>query len=174
VVPGILRLAREARPVHLAVSLHAATQAERAALVPAARKWPLDELMAACRTYSETTGRRIFYEWTLIAGKNDTPATPAPSAPCCAACRHSAGEPDPVESNPRIRRRAHPPRGGPAVPIHPRRRVRPALHGAAAARDRYRRRLRPARRRRKRASGDPDRGAARSQARAAALAINPP
>ena len=72
VVPGILRLAREKRPLHLAVSLHAATQAERAALVPAAKKWPLDELMAACRTYSETTGRRIFYEWTLIEGKNDS------------------------------------------------------------------------------------------------------
>ncbi len=72
VVPGILRLAKEKRPVHLAVSLHAATQAERAALVPAAKKWPLDELMAACRTYSETTGRRIFYEWTLIEGKNDS------------------------------------------------------------------------------------------------------
>lgn len=74
VVPGILRLAREKRPLHLAVSLHAATQAERAALVPAAKKWPLDELMAACRKYSEATGRRIFYEWTLIEGKNDTPA----------------------------------------------------------------------------------------------------
>ena len=72
VVPGILRLANERRPLHLAVSLHAASQAERAALVPAARKWPLDELMAACRTYSTTTGRRIFYEWTLIAGKNDS------------------------------------------------------------------------------------------------------
>ena len=72
VVPGILRLAREKRPLHLAVSHHAATQSERAALVPAARKWPLDELIAACRTYSETTGRRIFYEWTLIDGKNDT------------------------------------------------------------------------------------------------------
>ena len=72
VVPGILRLAREQRPLHLAVSLHAATQDERAALVPAAKKWPLDELMAACRTYSETTGRRIFYEWTLIEGKNDS------------------------------------------------------------------------------------------------------
>ena len=59
--------------LHLAVSLHAATQAERAALVPVAKKWPLDELMAACRTYSETTGRRIFYEWTLIEGKNDGP-----------------------------------------------------------------------------------------------------
>jgi len=72
VVPGILRLAAEKRPIHLAVSLHAATQVERAALVPAARKWPLDELMAACRTYSESTGRRIFYEWTLIDGRNDS------------------------------------------------------------------------------------------------------
>jgi 23S rRNA (adenine2503-C2)-methyltransferase len=72
IVPGILRLAQEKRPVHLAVSLHAATQAGRAALVPVAKKWPLDELMAACRTYSETTGRRIFYEWTLIEGKNDS------------------------------------------------------------------------------------------------------
>ena len=41
-------------------------------LVPAAKKWPLDELMSACRSYSERTGRRIFYEWTLIDGKNDS------------------------------------------------------------------------------------------------------
>jgi 23S rRNA (adenine2503-C2)-methyltransferase len=75
VVPGILRLAQEKRVFHLAVSLHAATQAERAALVPAAKKWPLDELMAACRTYSEATGRKIFYEWTLIEGKNDSVET---------------------------------------------------------------------------------------------------
>ncbi len=73
VVPGILRLAADRRPLHLAVSLHAATQSERAALVPAAKKWPLDELMAACRAYSAQTGRRIFYEWTLIDGRNDSP-----------------------------------------------------------------------------------------------------
>jgi len=73
VVPGILRMAREASPIHLAVSLHAATQAERAALVPdAAKRWPLDELIDACRTYVETLDRRIFFEWTLIDGKNDT------------------------------------------------------------------------------------------------------
>jgi len=72
VVPGILRLAKEKKAIRLAVSLHAATQAGRASLVPAARKWQLDELMAACRTYSETTGRRIFYEWTLIEGENDS------------------------------------------------------------------------------------------------------
>ena len=74
VVPGILRLAQEKRPLHLAVSLHAATQEGREALVPVAKKWPLDELIAACRTYSTATGRRIFYEWTLIEGKNDSEA----------------------------------------------------------------------------------------------------
>ncbi len=73
-VPGILRLAdEETRPVRLAVSLHGATDEERQALVPPARRWPLAELMAACRTYSQKRERRIFFEWTLIEGKNDTP-----------------------------------------------------------------------------------------------------
>ena len=73
VVPGILRLAAEQRPYHLAVSLHGATEEERSALVPASRRWPLAELMAACHTYFAQTGRRIFFEWTLIAGANDSP-----------------------------------------------------------------------------------------------------
>ena len=73
VVPGIIRLADEARPLNLAVSLHGATQEERAALVPVAKKWPLAELMDACRYYIAKQERRIFYEWTLIEGKNDTP-----------------------------------------------------------------------------------------------------
>jgi len=72
VVPGIRRMADEARPIHLAVSLHAATQEERAALVPVARRWPLDELMDACRHFCGTLNRRIFFEWTLIEGRNDT------------------------------------------------------------------------------------------------------
>ncbi len=75
VVPGILRLAEERRPYNLAVSLHGASEAERAALVPASRRWPLAELIAACRRYGATTGRRIFFEWTLIAGINDSPDT---------------------------------------------------------------------------------------------------
>lgn len=74
VVPGILRLAAEARLYHLAVSLHGATEDERSALVPASRRWPLAELMEACRTYFAQTGRSIFFEWTLIAGTNDSPA----------------------------------------------------------------------------------------------------
>jgi 23S rRNA (adenine2503-C2)-methyltransferase len=72
VIPGIVRLADEARPIQLAVSLHAATQAERAILVPVARRWPLDALMDACRYYVGKQRRRIFFEWTLIAGRNDT------------------------------------------------------------------------------------------------------
>jgi 23S rRNA (adenine2503-C2)-methyltransferase len=71
VVPGIRRMADEASPAHLAVSLHAATQDERLALVPVARKWPLDELMDACRHYTSRLGRRIFFELTLIEGRND-------------------------------------------------------------------------------------------------------
>jgi len=73
VIPGIVRLADAINPPHLAVSLHAATQAERAALIPVAARWPLDALLAACRYYVEQQQRRIFFEWTLIAGRNDTP-----------------------------------------------------------------------------------------------------
>lgn len=72
VVPGIVRMADEARAICLAVSLHAATQEERALLVPTAKRWPLDALMEACRYYSRKLDRRIFFEWTLIEGKNDS------------------------------------------------------------------------------------------------------
>jgi 23S rRNA (adenine2503-C2)-methyltransferase len=72
IVPGIRRMADEACPVHLAVSLHAATQEGRLALLPVARKWPLDELMDACRHYCARLGRRIFFELTLIDGENDS------------------------------------------------------------------------------------------------------
>jgi 23S rRNA (adenine2503-C2)-methyltransferase len=75
VVPGILRLAEEKRPYGLAVSLHGASEEERSALVPASRRWPLAELIAACREYGRRTGHRIFFEWTLIAGQNDSAET---------------------------------------------------------------------------------------------------
>ena len=72
VVPGIIRLAEEQRPYNLAVSLHAATQEERAALVPTAKRWTLDQLIGACRFYDRKIGRKIFFEWTLIEGANDS------------------------------------------------------------------------------------------------------
>lgn len=70
--PAIRRMADEECPVNLAVSLHGATDEERNALVPIGRRWPLADLMGACRYYTEKRNRRIFFEWTLIAGKNDT------------------------------------------------------------------------------------------------------
>jgi len=69
----IRQLADEKRAINLAVSLHGATDAERQALVPPAKRWPLAELLDACRYYTETRKRRIFFEWTLIAHENDTP-----------------------------------------------------------------------------------------------------
>ena len=73
VVPAIERFTKERRPFNLAVSLHATTDAERSALIPVNQRWPLADLLAACRSYSDTTGRRVFFGWTLIDGKNDTP-----------------------------------------------------------------------------------------------------
>ncbi|MFO7663441.1 MAG: 23S rRNA (adenine(2503)-C(2))-methyltransferase RlmN [Chloroflexota bacterium] len=73
VVPGIRRMTAERRPVRLAVSLHGATDEDRQRLVPPARRWPLAELMDACREYSATLRRGVFFEWTLIDGQNDSP-----------------------------------------------------------------------------------------------------
>jgi len=73
VVPGIRRMADERQPYHLAVSLHAATDEERSKLVPVNRRWPLPDILDACRYYSKQTGRRVLFGWTLIAGENDSP-----------------------------------------------------------------------------------------------------
>ena len=73
VVPGIRRLAAEPWPVTLALSLHAADDDTRAALVPLNRRYPIDEILAAARVFAASKGRRVTLEWTLIAGVNDTP-----------------------------------------------------------------------------------------------------
>ncbi len=72
-VPQVRQLAGEKLQIGLAISLHAATDQGRRRLVPAARRWPLAELMAAAREYAELTGRRVTFEWALILGQNDTP-----------------------------------------------------------------------------------------------------
>lgn len=71
-VPGILQFAGEGLQVGLAVSLHAATDAERSALLPINRRYPIHEVIAAVRDYVERTGRRVTFEWALIRGENDT------------------------------------------------------------------------------------------------------
>jgi 23S rRNA (adenine2503-C2)-methyltransferase len=72
-VPMMERFTTERRQVNLAVSLHAADDELRSSLLPINRKYPLDELFAACKEYIETTGRRISFEWALIQNVNDTP-----------------------------------------------------------------------------------------------------
>ncbi|MBQ7475117.1 MAG: 23S rRNA (adenine(2503)-C(2))-methyltransferase RlmN [Clostridia bacterium] len=73
IVPGIRRLADEGLPVTLSVSLHAYCDETRRAIMPIAKKYTLDELLAACRYYFDRTGRRVSFEYTLISGKNDSP-----------------------------------------------------------------------------------------------------
>lgn len=81
VVPGIRRLAEADLPVNLAVSLHAATDEVRNPLVPLGRRYPLAALIEACADYVESTGRRLSFEWALIAGINDTDEQAAALAP---------------------------------------------------------------------------------------------
>jgi 23S rRNA (adenine2503-C2)-methyltransferase len=71
-VPGIIRLADDGRPVTLAVSLHAATDELRSSMMPVNKAYPIADLLKACRYYVETTGRRISFEYALIGGKNDS------------------------------------------------------------------------------------------------------
>jgi 23S rRNA (adenine2503-C2)-methyltransferase len=71
-VPRIRRLAGEGLPLTLAVSLHAARDELRDVLVPINRRYPLRELVAAADAFAERTGRRVSYEWVLLAGVNDT------------------------------------------------------------------------------------------------------
>src|SRR5512140_2382095 len=72
-VPMIRRFADEKRQVNLAISLHAADDSLRLSMLPINRKYPIDELLDACRYYVEQTGRRVTFEWALINGVNDTP-----------------------------------------------------------------------------------------------------
>lgn len=72
-VPQIRKFADEGLQIKLAISLHAADDAERSALLPINKRWPLDEVIDACRYYVEKTSRRVTFEWAAIAGKNDTP-----------------------------------------------------------------------------------------------------
>ena len=72
-VPMILRFANEKRREKLAISLHAATDDLRSEILPINRRYPLSDLIAACREYLALARRRITFEWVLIQGINDTP-----------------------------------------------------------------------------------------------------
>ena len=71
-IPGIERFAQENSQVNLAISLHATTNELRSSMMPINKKYPIEDLMKACRDYFETTKRRVTFEWALIQGVNDT------------------------------------------------------------------------------------------------------
>ncbi len=73
-VPGILRLSEEPLQVNLAISLHAPNNEMRSRTMPVARKYSMDELLAACQTYVQRTNRQLTFEYVLLAGVNDAPA----------------------------------------------------------------------------------------------------
>jgi 23S rRNA (adenine2503-C2)-methyltransferase len=71
-VPRIEQLADEGLPVTLAISLHAARDELRDELVPVNKRYPLAALLGAAEGFGRKTGRRVSYEWVLLAGVNDT------------------------------------------------------------------------------------------------------
>ncbi len=70
-VPGIEELVAFEVPVRLALSLHAADDDTRSALMPINNRWPIANVLAACRRYADRTGRRVFIEYLLLDGVND-------------------------------------------------------------------------------------------------------
>lgn len=71
IVPKIKKLAQEKLQITLAISLHASSQEKRKELMPIANKYDIYEVLDACRYYFEKTGRRITFEYSLVAGVND-------------------------------------------------------------------------------------------------------
>ena len=70
-VPGIRKLTERPLPVNLAVSLHAANDELRDDLVPINKRYPLEQLMEACRDYLVASRRRVSFEWAVIDSVND-------------------------------------------------------------------------------------------------------
>ena len=72
IVPKIRELAEHKLQITLALSLHASTQEKRLELMPVANKYEIHEVIEACRYYFEQTKRRVSFEYSLVAGVNDT------------------------------------------------------------------------------------------------------
>lgn len=73
-VDRIYELEKEALQITLSISLHAPNNELRSQIMPVNRRWPVETLLAACRSYTAATHRRISYEYALIRGFNDSDA----------------------------------------------------------------------------------------------------
>ncbi len=76
-IPGIERLASESMPLRLALSLHAADDALRSELMPVNDRYPLADVLEACREHYRRKRRKVFVEYVMLAGVNDTHAQAA-------------------------------------------------------------------------------------------------
>ena len=74
-VPMIDRLAEKKLQLTLSISLHAPNNAMRSSMMPVNDAYPVEQLIAACRRYQKTTGRRISFEYSMVRGVNDSDAT---------------------------------------------------------------------------------------------------
>ena len=72
IVPNILKLADEKLAINLALSLHASNNDKRKELMPIANQYEIHEVLDACKTYFEKTGRQLTFEYSLVSGVNDT------------------------------------------------------------------------------------------------------
>lgn len=72
IVPKIYDLIEKHPQFTLSVSLHAPSDEIRSRIMPVNKKWHVDELLEACRRYTQTTGRRISFEYAMMSGINDT------------------------------------------------------------------------------------------------------
>jgi 23S rRNA (adenine2503-C2)-methyltransferase len=73
-IPGIERLAEDPRPIRLALSLHAPEPALRSELMPVNDRYPLADVLAACAAYHGRKRRKVFVEYVMLAGLNDSRA----------------------------------------------------------------------------------------------------
>jgi 23S rRNA (adenine2503-C2)-methyltransferase len=74
-MPGLTRFVDEVEePIRLAFSVHAADGALRSELMPVNERYPLADVLAECRRYHELRRRKVFVEYVLLAGVNDSPA----------------------------------------------------------------------------------------------------
>lgn len=73
IIPGIKRLQEQAKPINLAISLHAVRHDLRTELMPVNKGFPFEEVIAAAEGYSQAGGRQVTYEYILLKNKNDSP-----------------------------------------------------------------------------------------------------
>ena len=102
-LPGIEQLAASDMPLRLAFSLHAADDALRSQIMPVNERYPLADVLAACRAYYERRRRRVFVEYVMLAGVNDSYAQAVQLARAARPARVQ-GQPDPVQPDRRLRR----------------------------------------------------------------------